>query len=91
MKTFKTLFCSAMLVLIVSTPSFAKSGTISTTKAGTISTTKTGTISTTAGGTVSSGRSGTISTTRTAVQTRANILFERFGILELLFTVVRFR
>ena len=65
MKNFKSIIWSTMLVLAISAPALAKSGTISTTKTGTISTTRTGTISTTSVGTTSANRAGTISTTRT--------------------------
>jgi hypothetical protein len=88
MKTLKLTMWSTMLVLAMSVPAFAKSGTISTTKAGTISTTRTGTISTTAAGT---NRTGTISTTRTdVISTPSRTSTANFGqlsLLELLLTV----
>ena len=77
MRNLKSIVCAVTLVIAVSAPAFAKTGTISTTKAGTISTTKTGTISTTGNraGTISTTRTGTISTTR--VDTLADTGLER--------------
>ena len=69
MKQVKSIVCAGLLVVAVSVPTVAKTGTISTTKAGTISTTKAGTISTTRTGTISTTRTGIISTTRVGVDT----------------------
>ncbi len=75
MKNLKSIVWSTMLVLALSAPALAKTGTISTTKTGTISTTKTGTISTT--------RAGTISTTRT----NSTVSFDGSWLLQVLLTV----
>ncbi len=85
MKNVRAAIYTAMLVLSISAPALAKTGTISTTRTGTISTTKSGTISTTA----SSSRTGTISTTRTGLisTTRTIMDVDRTWVLELLFTV----
>ena len=69
MKNLKSLVCAGILLSVLYTPAFAKSGIISTTKAGTISTTRTGTISTTVQDPASSSRTGTISTTRNFTST----------------------
>jgi hypothetical protein len=65
MKSIKSIASAAILALVIATPTFAKSGTISGTKTGTISGTRTGTISGTRTGTISGTRTGTISGTRT--------------------------
>lgn len=64
MKNIKSIASAAILALVIATPTFAKSGTISGTKTGTISGTRTGTISGTRTGTISGTRTGTISGTR---------------------------
>lgn len=91
MSTLKTILCTAILVLAMSTTGIAKSGTISTTKTGVISTTRTGTISTTTVGTVSNSRTGTISTTRTGVisttRTETTVSLDRAWFFELLLTL----
>ena len=61
MKNAKSVSCAAMLVLALSAPTFAKSGTISGTKSGTISGTRAGTISGTRSGTISGTRTSTVS------------------------------
>ena len=62
MKKLRFPICASVLLLVLSTTAFPKTGTISTTRTGTISTTRTGTISTTRSGTISTTRRGTIST-----------------------------
>lgn len=86
MNTTKCTVCSALLILVFSTAVFPKNGTISTTKTGTISTTRTGTISTT--GIIPTTRSGVIPTTRATTSTRSFTLIDRFGIMEILITVL---
>lgn len=84
MKTLKSIVWSTMLVMALSAPALAKTGTISTTKTGTISTTKTGTISTTKAGVISTTRTGTISTTRA----NSTVGFDGSWLLQILFTVI---
>jgi hypothetical protein len=86
MRILKCTFCSALLILTLSSVAFSKGGTISTTKTGTISTTRIGTISTT--GTNPTTRTGIIPTTRTAVQSSRLSLMDRFGLLDVFITIL---
>lgn len=76
MKNIKPIASAAILALVIATPTFAKSGTISGTKTGTISGTRTGTISGTRTGTISGTRGispNTPATSNDSIQLR---LFE---------------